>query len=181
MLLFAGCTRHEPTALDAVRQRGELHVVTLNLPTCYYLGAQGTEGLEYQLARRFAAELGVKLAMYPVANERAVQAELAAGRVPAQRPAAARHAAAGVGAHRGARRQPAGAHPRAPEAHGGPEPRVGADRTELGRPGGRRRFRAGAVRDHRCARIFLRSSPLSERAGGLRASGGAAGAMDRAR
>jgi membrane-bound lytic murein transglycosylase F len=80
VLLLAGCTRHEPSALDAVRARGELRVVTLNLPTCYYLGAQGTEGLEYQLASRFARGLGVKLTMYPVASERAMQDELAASR-----------------------------------------------------------------------------------------------------
>jgi membrane-bound lytic murein transglycosylase F len=79
-LLLAGCTRHEPSALEQVRARGELRVVTLNLPTCYYFGAQGTEGLEYQLASRFAAELGVRLTMYPVANERAMQDELAASR-----------------------------------------------------------------------------------------------------
>jgi membrane-bound lytic murein transglycosylase F len=79
-LLLAGCTRHAPSALDEIRARGELHVVTLNLPTCYYLGAQGTEGLEYQLAGRFAAQLGVRLVMYPVANEKAMQDELAASR-----------------------------------------------------------------------------------------------------
>ena len=54
--------------------------MTLNLPTCYYLGAQGTEGLEFELATAYAAALGVKLAMYPVANEHAMQQELAAGR-----------------------------------------------------------------------------------------------------
>ncbi|HEX4619230.1 MAG TPA: membrane-bound lytic murein transglycosylase MltF [Steroidobacteraceae bacterium] len=80
VLLLAGCIRHEPSALDAVLARGELRVVTLNLPTCYYFGAQGTEGLEYQLASRFASQLGVKLSMYPVANERAMQDELGAGR-----------------------------------------------------------------------------------------------------
>jgi membrane-bound lytic murein transglycosylase F len=80
LAVLAACTRTQPSALDQIRQRGELRVVTMNLPTCYYLGAQGTEGLEYQLAGRFAAALGVKLAMYPVANERAMQAELAAGR-----------------------------------------------------------------------------------------------------
>jgi membrane-bound lytic murein transglycosylase F len=80
VLLLAGCTRHAPSALDEIRARGELHVVTLNLPTCYYLGAQGTEGLEYQLAGRFAAQLGVRLVMYPVANEKAMQDELAASR-----------------------------------------------------------------------------------------------------
>ena len=79
-LLLAGCARHQPSALEQVRARGELRVVTLNLPTCYYLGAQGTEGLEYQLAIRYAAQLGVKLTMYPVTSERAMQEELGAGR-----------------------------------------------------------------------------------------------------
>jgi membrane-bound lytic murein transglycosylase F len=80
MLLFAGCAAPQPSALEQIHARGELRVVTLNLPTCYYLGAQGTEGLEFDLAQRFAAQLGVKLVMYPVANERAMQAELSAGR-----------------------------------------------------------------------------------------------------
>jgi len=80
LLLAAGCTGHAPSALDAVRARGELRVVTLNLPTCYYFGAQGTEGLEFELANRFASQLGVKLTMYPVASERAMQDELAGGR-----------------------------------------------------------------------------------------------------
>jgi membrane-bound lytic murein transglycosylase F len=78
---LAACSRSTPpTAADPIRTRGELRVVTLNLPTCYYLGAQGTEGLEFELATAFAARLGVRLNMYPVANERAMQAELAAGR-----------------------------------------------------------------------------------------------------
>src|SRR5262249_43383590 len=68
-----------PVPADPIRTHGELRVVTLNLPTCYYLGAQGTEGLEFELASAYAARLGVKLNMYPVANERAMQAELAAG------------------------------------------------------------------------------------------------------
>jgi membrane-bound lytic murein transglycosylase F len=77
--LQAGCTP-EPSTLDQIRARNEIRVVTLNIPTCFYFGAQGTEGFEYKLARQFAAELGVKLVMYPVATERAMQAELAAGR-----------------------------------------------------------------------------------------------------
>jgi membrane-bound lytic murein transglycosylase F len=70
----------EKSALEQIRTRGELRVVTLNLPTCYYLGAQRTEGLEFELATAYAAYLGVRLNMYPVANEHAMQAELAAGR-----------------------------------------------------------------------------------------------------
>jgi membrane-bound lytic murein transglycosylase F len=78
---IGGCSRLAPApALDAIRARGELRVATLNLPTCYYLGAQGTEGLEFELAGAYAARLGVRLTMYPLANERALQAELAAGR-----------------------------------------------------------------------------------------------------
>jgi len=77
--LQAGCTP-DPSTLDQIRARNEIRVVTLNIPTCFYYGANGTEGYEYKLARQFAAELGVKLVMYPVATERAMQAELAAGR-----------------------------------------------------------------------------------------------------
>lgn len=76
--LLAGCTQ-EPSALQQVRTRGELRVVTLNLPTCYYLGAQGPEGLEYALASRFAAQLGVRLKIYAVPNEAAIRSELASG------------------------------------------------------------------------------------------------------
>jgi membrane-bound lytic murein transglycosylase F len=77
-ILLASC-HPQLSALDQIRTRGELKVVTLNMPTCYYLGAQGTEGLEFALAHEFASQLGVALVMYPVASEQAMQAELAAG------------------------------------------------------------------------------------------------------
>jgi membrane-bound lytic murein transglycosylase F len=80
LVILDGCAPPVPDALQAIRARGRLRVVTLNLPTCYYFGAQGTEGLEYQLASAYATQLHVRLDMYPVANERAMQAELAAGR-----------------------------------------------------------------------------------------------------
>lgn len=78
---LAACTRTpEPNALERIRERGELRVATLNGPATYYLGAHGPEGLEYTLSRAFARELGVGLYIYPVADERALRAELAAGR-----------------------------------------------------------------------------------------------------
>jgi peptidoglycan lytic transglycosylase F len=77
---LAGCAKLAPNDVDAIRARGELRVVTLNLPTCYYLGAHRTEGLEFELASAYAARLRVKLNMYSVASQRAMQAELAAGR-----------------------------------------------------------------------------------------------------
>jgi membrane-bound lytic murein transglycosylase F len=77
---LAACGKSAPSALDAIRARGELRVVTLNLPTCYYLGAERSEGLEYELASEYAARLRVKLTLYSVADEPAMQTELATGR-----------------------------------------------------------------------------------------------------
>jgi len=77
--VLASCER-VPPALDGIRQRGELRVVTLNTPVSYYLGAHGAEGLEFELAQAFAAKLGVGLLMYPVADAQAMRADLASGR-----------------------------------------------------------------------------------------------------
>jgi len=75
----AACTP-QPAPVARIRARGVVRFVTLNSPTSFYHGAQGEEGFEFQLASRFAQEMGVKLLMYPVADVRALQAELAAGR-----------------------------------------------------------------------------------------------------
>lgn len=80
LIALSGCAPRPLTPFELIRARGELRVVTLNLPTCYYLGAQGPEGLEYELASAYAARLNVRLNMYPVADEQAMRAELAAGR-----------------------------------------------------------------------------------------------------
>jgi membrane-bound lytic murein transglycosylase F len=47
--------------LEAIQKSGELRVITRNSPTTYYYGRDGEKGLEYDLARRFADELGVDL------------------------------------------------------------------------------------------------------------------------
>jgi membrane-bound lytic murein transglycosylase F len=47
--------------LERVKQTGELRVVTRYGPSTYYEGANGTAGLEYDLARLFAARLGVEV------------------------------------------------------------------------------------------------------------------------
>ena len=77
MLVQGSTTR---TLLDRIRAQGELRVVTLNLPTCYYIGPQGPTGLDYDLARKFADELGVRLKIFTVPDEAALQAALASGR-----------------------------------------------------------------------------------------------------
>src|SRR5690348_12445534 len=59
---------------------GELRVVTRNLPSAYYLGASGPQGPEFDLASRFAAELGVRLYIYSVPNVADAMRELESGR-----------------------------------------------------------------------------------------------------
>jgi membrane-bound lytic murein transglycosylase F len=79
-LLGLGGCNSQSTALERIRARGEIKVVTLNIPTCYYLGAQGAHGLEFEVAREFARQLGVKLVIYPVPNDEAMQEALVTGR-----------------------------------------------------------------------------------------------------
>lgn len=66
-LLLVGCQiDSEPKSeLEKIRERGVLRVGTLNNPLSYYIGPDGPTGLDYELAREFAKELGVKLEMKP--------------------------------------------------------------------------------------------------------------------
>ncbi|XKG39586.1 membrane-bound lytic murein transglycosylase MltF [Marinobacter sp.] len=59
VILTIGCSK--PTTLDDVRSEGVLHVITRNAPSIYFEGRDGPTGFEYELARRFAEELGVEL------------------------------------------------------------------------------------------------------------------------
>lgn len=49
------------SVLQQVQAAGELHVLTRNSGTTYFEGPQGASGLEYELMKRFAEKLGVKL------------------------------------------------------------------------------------------------------------------------
>ena len=79
MALLAHSSRNQ-TVLERIRARGELRVATLNLPTCYYIGPKGPTGLEYDLAKDFAHDLGVKLKIVSLPDEAALRAALASGR-----------------------------------------------------------------------------------------------------
>ena len=46
--------------------RGELRISTLNSPLTYFNTKQGPGGLDYELAKRFANYLGVKLVVIPI-------------------------------------------------------------------------------------------------------------------
>lgn len=74
--LFLGTCSQPPTVLEEILNAGELRVVTRNLPSTYYLGAAGPQGPEFDLASRFAADLGVSLYIYSVPNAADVVREL---------------------------------------------------------------------------------------------------------
>lgn len=57
---LVACEKPRPV-LEQVRHSGELIVITRNSPTTYYEGPDGLAGLEYDLARMFADDLGVRL------------------------------------------------------------------------------------------------------------------------
>jgi len=52
--------------LQQIIDSGTLNVITRSSPTTFYLGYQGPEGVEFQLASRFAERLGVELEMTSV-------------------------------------------------------------------------------------------------------------------
>jgi membrane-bound lytic murein transglycosylase F len=78
--LLLGTCSQPPTVLEEIMRSGELRVVTRNLPSAYYLGADGPQGPEFELASRFAEELGVRLFIYSVPNVADAMRELASHR-----------------------------------------------------------------------------------------------------
>ncbi len=78
-LLLATCTPL-PGVLNQIKILGELRVVTRISPLAFYRGADELpEGPEYDLARRFADELGVKLVIAPVRSYADIYSALATG------------------------------------------------------------------------------------------------------
>src|SRR5258707_12534534 len=69
-----------PSLIDQIKTLGELRVVTRTGPLAYYRGPDDMpEGPEYELARRFADELGVKLKITPLRSYAEIYAALASG------------------------------------------------------------------------------------------------------
>ncbi|GAB2666457.1 membrane-bound lytic murein transglycosylase MltF [Vibrio panuliri] len=67
IVTLAGCQIESApkSDLDQIRERGVLRVGTLNNQLAYYIGPDGPAGLDYEIARKFAEELGVRLEMKP--------------------------------------------------------------------------------------------------------------------
>ena len=65
ILIIGGLTLlsvdNQESILNEIKFAGTLAVATRNSPTTYYEGPEGARGFEYDLVKRFADELGVKL------------------------------------------------------------------------------------------------------------------------
>lgn len=60
------------TALQQVQARGELIVTGISGPTTFYQSSNGARGLQYELARLFAEDLGVRLVLEDAGSTRNV-------------------------------------------------------------------------------------------------------------
>ena len=60
-LIIIGCS--QPTTLQEIREEGVLHVITRVAPSIYIEEEGGPTGYDYELAKLFAEELGVKLSV----------------------------------------------------------------------------------------------------------------------
>lgn len=58
-LLITGCS--QPSTLQEIRDEGVLHVITRSAPSIFVESQDGPTGYDYELAKLFANELGVKL------------------------------------------------------------------------------------------------------------------------
>ncbi|HEU4617599.1 MAG TPA: membrane-bound lytic murein transglycosylase MltF [Gammaproteobacteria bacterium] len=61
LIALLGSCSGPPSVLDQILELGELRVVTRDSPMTFYLGSDAPRGIEYELARGFAARLGVDL------------------------------------------------------------------------------------------------------------------------
>lgn len=61
--LLSGCQidSKPKSELDQIRKRGVLRVGTVNNQLSYFIGPDGPSGIDYELAQKFAKELGVRL------------------------------------------------------------------------------------------------------------------------
>lgn len=62
-LCLVGCDTSSTTlsSLEKIKKEGVLHIVTRNSPVTYFEDRTGETGFEYELAKRFAKQLGVEL------------------------------------------------------------------------------------------------------------------------
>jgi len=59
-LMLSSCAE-KPSELERIQEEGVLRVITRNSPSTYFQDRNGEAGFEYELAKRFASNLGVAL------------------------------------------------------------------------------------------------------------------------
>lgn len=80
-MVFLASYKPLPSLVDQIKTLGELRVATRVGPLAFYRGPDDTpEGPEYELARRFADELGVKLKITPMRSYADIYTALTSGR-----------------------------------------------------------------------------------------------------
>ncbi|TBV06715.1 membrane-bound lytic murein transglycosylase MltF [Phytopseudomonas dryadis] len=67
LLLLGGCAE-PPSSLQRVKEEGVLRVITRNSPATYFQDRNGETGFEYELVKRFADDLDVKLEIHTADN-----------------------------------------------------------------------------------------------------------------
>lgn len=78
-LLFSACNQPR-TQLDKILERGEVRIVTRIGPATYYIDSDGETGMEYEMARLFARDLGVDLEIVIARNTSEIIEALKLGR-----------------------------------------------------------------------------------------------------
>ncbi|MBD1554435.1 membrane-bound lytic murein transglycosylase MltF [Pseudomonas typographi] len=67
LLALNGCD-DKPSTLERIKEDGVLRVITRNSPATYFQDRSGETGFEYELVKRFADQLGVKLEIQTADN-----------------------------------------------------------------------------------------------------------------
>lgn len=80
ILLLCGACSRPKSQLEQVKENGVLRVVTRNGPTTYYTDRDGQTGFEFEMAKRFAEQLGVKLQVMVVRTVPEVIAAVESGK-----------------------------------------------------------------------------------------------------
>ncbi|WP_434770881.1 membrane-bound lytic murein transglycosylase MltF [Pseudomonas entomophila] len=78
LFLMLGACVEKPSTLERIKEDGVLRVVTRNSPATYFQDRNGETGFEYELVKRFADELGVKLEIQTADNLDDIFAQLSA-------------------------------------------------------------------------------------------------------
>lgn len=80
--ILSGCEpAPPPNKLEQIKKAGVLKVGTIYGRTTFYHGSTGPQGFEYELAERFASQLGVQLQLLPFYSYHALKQDLREGRI----------------------------------------------------------------------------------------------------